>query len=449
MTRVLFTSLPMAGHVRPGLPVVTELAAAGHEVFFYTGRKYGPETEAAGARFVPYDPTLDWDDAALSGDDESGTRQGLAALRRDLVEIFVRPIPAYVRDLERVVDQVDPDVVVTEHSFAAGVTVAELRGLPRVAYSITPLILSSRDTAPFGTALPPASGALGRLRNRTLNALMRHVVFAQAQRAARQGREELGLPPLPGYFMDWQARQTDRYLAATVPELEYERSDLPASVEFVGALLPRRALAATEPPEWWPDLLAARTAGRPVVHVTQGTIATTPTNLLLPTIEALADEDVLVVATTGGPDPDAVLPTEHRPANLRLERFVPHASLLPQVDVMVTNGGFGGVQVALAHGVPLVGAGTTEDKGEVNARVERAGAGISLRTDTPSPERIRAAVLRILSDRRYQDAARSLGAAYARYDGAARVAEIVLEEARRRTTGGDRRPTVQQGRLTG
>ena len=39
---------------------------------------------------------------------------------------------------------------------------------------------------------------------------------------------------------------------------------------------------------------------------------------------------------------------------------------------MLTNGGYGGVQYALAHGVPLVVAGDTEDKPEVAARVEDA-----------------------------------------------------------------------------
>jgi formate dehydrogenase assembly factor FdhD len=39
--------------------------------------------------------------------------------------------------------------------------------------------------------------------------------------------------------------------------------------------------------------------------------------------------------------------------------------LLPKVDVMVTNGGYGGVQRAVSTGVPLVVAGSTEDELEV------------------------------------------------------------------------------------
>ena len=45
------------------------------------------------------------------------------------------------------------------------------------------------------------------------------------------------------------------------------------------------------------------------------------------------------------------------PANVRTSPYIPFERLLPHVDVMVTNGGYGGTQAALAHGVPLVLAG--------------------------------------------------------------------------------------------
>jgi UDP:flavonoid glycosyltransferase YjiC (YdhE family) len=108
-------------------------------------------------------------------------------------------------------------------------------------------------------------------------------------------------------------------------------------------------------PSWWSEL----EEGRPVVHVTQGTVATDITELVLPTIQALADEDVLVVVTTPESDGLGALPS-----NVRLERMLPHSLLLPHVDAMVTNGGYNGVKVALAYGVPLVAAGSTEDKPE-------------------------------------------------------------------------------------
>ena len=38
--------------------------------------------------------------------------------------------------------------------------------------------------------------------------------------------------------------------------------------------------------------------GKPVIHVTQGTVATEVDDLIAPTLQALADEDVLVVAAS-------------------------------------------------------------------------------------------------------------------------------------------------------
>ena len=59
-------------------------------------------------------------------------------------------------------------------------------------------------------------------------------------------------------------------------------------------------------------------------------------------------------------------------------------------------------QRALSYGVPLVVAGTTEDKPEVAGRVAWSGTGINLRTGTPSPVRLRRAVRSALADPRYR-----------------------------------------------
>ena len=162
-------------------------------------------------------------------------------------------------------------------------------------------------------------------------------------------------------------------------------------MRFVGPILAPPS-SSFEQPSWWDEL----EGDRPVVHVTQGTLDNADLGrLLLLTTRALAGDDVLVVATTGGPDPAPLRPG--LPANARLERFIPHDRLLPHVDVMVTNGGYGGVQQALANGVPLVVAGDSEDKPEVAARVQWSGTGVNLHTGRPSPAMVARAVRRVLA----------------------------------------------------
>jgi UDP:flavonoid glycosyltransferase YjiC (YdhE family) len=192
----------------------------------------------------------------------------------------------------------------------------------------------------------------------------------------------------------------------TIPALEHFRSDLPANVRFIGMIpadVPRDWVA----PPFWHELDGTR----PVVHVTQGTIANAKPELIAPALEGLAQEDVLVVVATGGRDP-AALGLTQVPANARVARFLSYAELLPKTSVMLSNGGYGGVQMALAEGVPVAVAGTTEDKPEVAMRVACSGAGLDLKTSTPSPAQVRNAVRTLLDEPRSRDSCVLLPQAY-------------------------------------
>jgi MGT family glycosyltransferase len=242
---------------------------------------------------------------------------------------------------------------------------------------------------------------LGRVRIRALNWLYKNVLMKDVTVHLDRARESVGLPAKGQDFFS-AALSPFLYLQGTTPSFEYPRRDLPSQVHFIGTFLPP-APADFTPPSWWTDL----DRGQPVVHVTQGTVATEASDLLLPTIQALADEDVLLVATTGG-QPVETITLNPIPANVRIESFIPHAHLLPHVDVMVTNGGFNGVQIALANGVPIITAGQTEEKPEICARVEWSGTGINLKTSTPTSAQIRDAVKTVLASPSYKQKAQQM-----------------------------------------
>ena len=194
-------------------------------------------------------------------------------------------------------------------------------------------------------------------------------------------------------------------------------------MHFIGPYLPQPPAAFT-PPVWWDALQG----GKPVIHVTQGTVATEADDLIVPTLQALADEDVLVVAATGG-KPIESLKIALMPANARIEPFIPYYHLLPHVDVMVTNGGYNGVQAALAFGVPLVATGQTEEKPEICARIEWAGVGINLKTKKPTPKQIRNAVKKILESPQYRQKAKLFQADIAHYDAPTLSAKLLEQLA--------------------
>ena len=134
---------------------------------------------------------------------------------------------------------------------------------------------------------------------------------------------------------------------------------------------------------------------------------TVSSNLIEPTIYALASEnDILLVVTTK--DADTMVAEMVIPEIVRITTFILHQELLKHVDVMVTNGGYGGVLTALSMGVPLIGAGVTEGKALVNARIAWSGVGIDLKTNTPSEEQIRRAVRRVINDGKFEKRAREI-----------------------------------------
>ena len=255
---------------------------------------------------------------------------------------------------------------------------------------------------------------------------VRRGVFAGAQTRYQRARAELGLPRSARTIFE-DNLSPYLHLHGATPGFEYPRRQLPGQVHWVGPLRPDPPVHWVPPP-WWPDVTESR---RPVVLVSQGTIRADVTELIVPTLRALAGLDVTVVLTSGLAQPGAVAAVlgDRLPDNARLARFLPYAVLLPHVDVFVTNGGYTGVTLALAHGIPMVQAGETEEKPDIGARIDWSGVGVRLGTTRPSPAAVRRAVLRLLAEPAYRLAAQRLQAEMATHDAGREGAALLLRLA--------------------
>jgi MGT family glycosyltransferase len=417
---VLVCSRSPTGHIGPLLTVAQDLVLRGDRVTVMTGDEHVDAIRAVGATPHPLPAAADFDQTPFDTESRGRTPK-ITALNLAITRLFLAPMPHQLAEVRRALAATTFDAIIADYGFFGVIPLLlEDRGTrpPILSYTPCPMMLSSRDAAPHGLGLPPGAGWYGRLRNRILNVVSQRVLLRPTQRAANALLESVDAKRLPVFLFDIGIH-ADRFIVPTVPEFEYPRGDLPANVRFVGAVHPRPSTDWT-PPAWWHRL----DDGRPVVHVTQGTVDNEdPSRLIEPTITALADEDVTVVVTTGGRDIRRIgIPL---PANTFVAEYLPHDVLLPLVDVMVTNGGYGAVQRALMDGVPLVVAGNTEDKPEVAARVEWFGVGINLRTGTPSVGAVRRAVRDVLTDNGFRDAARRMQVAYAQRDGVAEIACLV------------------------
>ncbi len=420
MSSILIATVPIHGHVTPMLAVARQFAERGDRVRFITGSRFADAVSRTGAEFVALPPIADFDDRIDLNErfPERAGLKGSASVRFDIEQIFMAPSRAQHDAVMALHRAERADVLLVDPAFAGA---AFVLGYPRaerpavVMCGVLPVSLASRDTAPYGMAIAPMAGGLGRLRNAALASLAGRVLAPAERRADELYREVHGVD-MPGAILDW-SRRADAIAQFTVAEFEYPRSDAPDTLRFVGPISASGSMLSL--PDWWGEL----DGSKPVVHVTQGTMANKDFGQLVgPTLEALADEDVLVVVATGGRPLDTLPPL---PANARAAEYLPYDELLPKTDVYVTNAGYGGVQYALRHGVPIVASGGQEDKPEVGARIAWSGVGRRLRPISPKPKALRTAVRTVLRDERYRRTARAMADRMAAAGGFSDLAAIV------------------------
>lgn len=212
-----------------------------------------------------------------------------------------------------------------------------------------------------------------------------------------------------GHDVRWYSTRFKRTIESIGARWVPLRKALPLDEENfdIGPDHPAEGIAQLRPPSWW-----GQVSNRRVVLVTQGTINNDFDQLIRPAIRALADLDVLIIVTTGSKNPEDV-EIESLPSNVRVERFIPYAHLIPHVDVLLTNGGYGSIQIALAP--------------EIANRVNWSGVGIGLKVRIPTEGEIRDAVKTVLHTPTYAARAEALRYELAGLD-AAKIGADLLEE---------------------
>ena len=443
MARFLFTVWPFAGHVHPAIAVARALRARGHEVAFYSGGAVRSTVEGEGFEFFPFQK-VDEDRVSTLASSEFPYSPSLwhrlrsaGRMQARFREWLLDTVPQTVEDIEAVSSEWRPDVLVCDLAFWSPILVFhEARRIPVAVLSVLAACILPGPDAPFwGQGAPSPRNAIMRLQSRLQNRLLKWLSTGFRSHVSRM-RKRYGLPALPCSVTEF-AGQMPLYLVPSSPEYDYERRDLPPSVHYVGPCLWDKPSHAS-PSEW----LARLPAGRPLIYVTEATIGTTEPFLLKAAISALQDLPVEVVITTGKQRNPDELGFGVLPRNVRVEAYVPQSDLLPKTAVMVTLGGSGGVLAALAAGVPLVIVPTEWDRPENAQRVVEAGAGLRLAPNRCTPERLRAAIERVLNEPIFRANAQRLARAFARYGGPAEAAELLEDLSAVSTTRSELRKGV-------
>ena len=365
--RVAVVAGPEAGHAFPAIALCLRFRAAGDSPVLLTGREWLDIAREQGIEAVEL---LGLDPEEGDDDDDSGAKIHRRAARMAVLN-------------QAVLQQLEPDLVVSDVITVCGGMAAELLGVPWVELSPHPLYLPSRGLPPIGSGLAAGSGVSGWLRDTVMRAFAaRSIQLGDRQRTA--ARIGIGLPA-----RDLGPR---RRLIATLPALEVPRPDWPAEAVVVGPLHFEPTTAVLTVP-----------AGEgPVVVVAPSTAATGTTGLaeialrhLVPG-QTLPAGSRLVVSRLSGDDVE--VPPWATVARVRQDELLRHA------DLVVCGGGHGMLSKTLLAGVPMVVVPGGGDQWELANRAVRQGSARLVRPLTGDV--LAAEVGEVLAVPGYREAAR-------------------------------------------
>jgi UDP:flavonoid glycosyltransferase YjiC (YdhE family) len=360
--KVLLTSPAGLGHIHPMVPLARAMVARGHEALWAVPADGVDHVERTGIRAVAVAPAgltsvtdvrqrypeLDTLPPLEVGDVMFGKLFGAMAA------------PHMLAGLAPVAREWRPDLVVADAAEFAGHIMAAELGVPSVTKGFGPL-LPERRMAAAGAEVAP----LWRSRG-------------------------LEPPPFGGAY---ETLYLDIYppglQPAAAPHVPRRRLLRPVTDD--GALETSSALPL---PDGRPDA--------PLVYVTMGTVFNDPQPLCV-VVAALRDLDVRGLVTVGPKADPAVVGAQ--PAHVRVEQYVPQTRVLPHCDVVVSHGGSGTVLAALALGLPQVCLPQGADQFLNAAAISSAGVGISFAPGERNADAVREAVVRVLDDASFRDAA--------------------------------------------
>ncbi|OQN97490.1 hypothetical protein B0A48_16643 [Cryoendolithus antarcticus] len=427
---IVYIAVPGYGHVRPLRSLAKSLSKAGYNATFVTGDAFQDSLECipnvdfhsfqGKANFHPERVFDSWPERAQQPQDAT-----LAVW--DIEHVFFGCMDGWFNAMQTVLTRpelAEKRVVIITDGFQTGVLPISLdtpqaRRVPVLAIANFPIVALSKDTPPFGFGLP----SQGEEKNEELNKMVEQafsgvsVVAKSLLQKYNCKREMTVRTP-----MDYMFHTPEAYLQLTVPQMEHPRTDSPPGFAFIGTLLGANDNRGF--PSWWHGFVV-NDSSKPLVVVTSGTVASMDAHqLIIPTIEACRDLPVrLVVCAVNAPIPE----NYDLPGNVRVATWLPFEDLFKHAAIVVTNGGYGGINQAFAAGLPMVLAGLTEDKIETTARAANTGAAINLKTQTPSVEQVRDALKTVLEKDSYRAAAKELQKTYTEYDTVGIIEKTILE----------------------
>ena len=385
--RIAWFCVPAHGHTNPTLGLVRTLTEAGHQIWYFSFEAFREKIESAGATFIGCDG-YDFEMEDKDNADRVGKDKVFAT------ELLVSSTLALDEMISRAIEEIKPDIVVSDSVAFWGKLAAMKHNLPYVSstttfafnrYSAKYMQESVWDIGRMLLAMPRINKQLKRLREKgyPVKSLLDIV---------QNDNDTNTIVYTSRYFQPCAETFSDRY-------------------RFIGPSM----RPITEPVE--------KTADR-TVYISMGTVNQNK-QFYRNCINALAATDWQVIISMGAN-------TDHftdLPENIQVYESVDQMAVLSIADVFITHCGMNSTSEALYYGVPLVLFPQTPEQDAVAKRTEELGAGVRLAS--VSEEDILGALTEALEDPHYKEGAMKVSESFRSCKGAEEAKEFLEQIASR------------------
>jgi MGT family glycosyltransferase len=409
------------GHLNPLIALSRQLIIRGHRVTFFQAPELETRVRECGLEFYPIGRGKSSSGKHSETDSPHRAQSGIAGLRKR-VRRTVGDMEMSLREMPAALTEAGIDVLIIDEIVLSGPTLAQVLHLPY-------FLVSTSVPHRFGWAVPRclsehkyAISYFARLQNALLQVSVFHVRGPVRWRLDDY-RRHVGLGPI----REIQKVFPELAHITQLPQcLDFTRLILPTNFHYAGPFIDEAARSLVEFP--W-----NRLDGRPLIYASLGTRKNSQRAIFRVIAEACQDLDLQLVISLGGRlDPGMF---DGLPGLPLVVGDGPQLELVKKAEVVITHGGVNTVLETLFEGKPMIVIPMAHDQPAVAARLAWLNVAEVLSAKSLSSKQLRLALVNLLKNQSYRDAAKELQARIRSARGLERAVEVIEEAIEKYAVG--------------
>lgn len=374
MSKIIFFSLPVHGHINPSLPLIKELVKNGHYIEYYSTTEFKEKIEATGAIYVSYPQPYKNVDFRIA-------KNWVVAAHELLINT-----EHMTKALLPVIEGKKWDCIIHDSMAMWGKTIASKTKIPAVCLTTT-FAFNKKMWNLYPRAIIFQHLKFLRYPNKTI-ALFK--IYRKLKSNYNLSEESI---------YDVFSNLEKLNLIFTSSYFQPYINSFDKTFKFIGPAISSRLDSE--------DFLKTLPKNKQIIYISLGTIYNDDLSFFKLCLLVFGNTDYTVVVALG----HRFNSTELKliPKNVVVRNYVPQLKILEKASLFITHAGMNSCNESLYFGVPMILIPQMDEQTMNAIRVKQLGAGIVLKKSQLSKKSLQKAAMLVLQNSIYRKNALKIG----------------------------------------